>query len=97
MRPAVSLKRLALPLAVLGAMLYLNVTNFCQPGWCGEFGFPFTYRHWSDEIPEINGVVYGPGFSARGLAADFAIGLLAVLAAPAVTMMFWRKESDAVV
>jgi hypothetical protein len=28
----------------------LNTANFCNPGWCGRYGFPFPYFTWSDAM-----------------------------------------------
>jgi len=33
-----------------------NFVNRCQPGWCEEFGFPFTYWDRSDAFIRIDGV-----------------------------------------
>ena len=88
-------RRLFLPGAVLAVLLVLNLRNRCQPGWCGDFGFPFVYRHFSDEIPEINGVVYGPWFSANALAADVGVCLAAVLASVGASLFLGRRHVGA--
>ena len=85
-------RRLFLPGSVLAVLLFLNVRNQCQPGWCGDFGFPFVYRHFSDEIPELNGVVHGPWFSGRALAADIVICLAVVLVAYGVSFVIGRRR-----
>jgi hypothetical protein len=28
----------------------MNTANFCNPGWCGRYGFPFSYFTWSDAM-----------------------------------------------
>jgi hypothetical protein len=33
----------------------MNTANFCNPGWCGRYGFPFPYYSWSDAIVVWNG------------------------------------------
>jgi hypothetical protein len=38
----------------------LNIVNFCSPGWCGWYGFPFPYYEWSDSVMVINGVWPNP-------------------------------------
>ena len=86
-------KRMIFPGLVLAALVFLNIRNQCQPGWCGDYGFPLVYRHWSDEIPVINGVTYGPRFSAVALVADIVIGVGAVLAAFAASAS--RRRSGA--
>ena len=55
-------------------LVALNVANWCQPGWCGRFGFPFSYEWWSDAI--VMGV--SAGFSATAAVGDAAVGLAAV-------------------
>ena len=88
-------RRLLLPGIVLAVLVFLNIRNQCQPGWCGDFGFPLVYRHWSDEIPEINGVVYGPWFSGKPLAADVGIGLAAVVASFGASLVFRLRRVGA--
>jgi hypothetical protein len=56
---------------------WLNILNRCQPGWCGTFGIPFTYRKWSDEIAELNGRVVNPPYFSPVL---LVINVLVVLA-----------------
>jgi hypothetical protein len=88
-------RRLFLPGSVLAVLVFLNVRNQCQPGWCGDFGFPFIYSHSSDEIPEINGVVHGPWFSAKALAADILICLAVVMVAYGVSVLAGRRRVGA--
>jgi hypothetical protein len=33
----------------------MNTANFCNPGWCGRYGFPFPYFTWSDAMIIWNG------------------------------------------
>jgi hypothetical protein len=78
-------RRFAFAGIVFGGLLYLNLRNGCQPGWCGTYGFPVAYYRWSDEIVKINGVVVGRGFSPVGLAVDVGVTVAAVL----MTMKAW--------
>ena len=55
----------------------LNVANWCNPGWCGSFGFPFRYRWWSDAIIIMNGKNLTAGSSVPAALADAGIGLAA--------------------
>ncbi len=83
--------------ATLGVFAYLNLRNWCQPGWCGRFGFPLTYRTWSDQIAELNGkVIGGPTFSTSALMTDFVIALAAaLLVSLAVGWPRWRTQHAA--
>jgi hypothetical protein len=82
--------------ATLGAFAYLNLRNWCQPGWCSRFGFPLTYRTWSDEIPEVNGKMIGPTFSISALSADIVIALAVALAISlAVGLPRWLNQHAA--
>jgi len=69
----------------LGAFVWLNTWNRCQPGWCGEYGIPFTYYKWSDEIVVLNGVEHRPHVLVQALVADIAVavGVATVVAAAA--------------
>lgn len=87
--------RWLLPGIVLAALVFLNLRNRCQPSWCGDFGFPLVYRHWSDAISDMNGVAYGPWFSARALAADIGIGLATVIATVAASVRRGRGGAHA--
>jgi hypothetical protein len=82
-------------MVVLAGFVFLNLRNQCQPGWCGDYGWPMVYRHWSDVIPEINGVIYGPWFSVRALAFDIAIGALGVVASVVLSRRFWSGSARA--
>jgi len=70
-----------------GAFGALNVSNFCQPGWCGRYGFPFTYYEWSDAIMSINGVTPSP-FHAEALNANAVILVSGGVALAA----WWRHQ-----
>jgi hypothetical protein len=48
----------------------LNVTNWCSPGWCERFGFPFSYSWWSDAIIIWNGENLTAGTSLVALGAN---------------------------
>ncbi len=39
--------------AWLLAFTAANVINYCAPGWCEIIGFPFPWRHWSDQLLEF--------------------------------------------
>ena len=58
----------------------MNLANWCQPGWCGRFGFPFTYSWWSDAIVIVNGENWSAGWSTAALAGNGVV-LLAIVAA----------------
>ena len=51
---------------------FLNLANWCSPGWCERFGFPFPYSWWSDAIIIMNGKNLSAGASTLALAANFA-------------------------
>jgi hypothetical protein len=48
--------------AVLGVFGFLNATNWCSPGWCREYGWPFTHYFAGDATVVINGVASPSGF-----------------------------------
>jgi len=74
--------RIAVSVTALALSAYLNLRNWCQPGWCGRFGFPLTYRTWSDSFGTFNGQPYGlPSFSWSALAINIAIALAVAWAA----------------
>jgi hypothetical protein len=93
----VTIRRWIGTVATLGAFAYLNLRNWCQPGWCGRFGFPLTYRAWSDEIPDFNGkITGGPTFSMSALSADIVIALAVALAISlGVGWPRWRNQHAA--
>jgi hypothetical protein len=53
------------------------------------------YRHWSDEITEINGAVHGSWFSAWALAVDISIVAAAVIASLAAPFVVRRGGARA--
>jgi hypothetical protein len=64
--------------------VWLNGWNRCQPGWCGRYGLPLTYYEWSDEIPELNGVIQRPRVAVPALVADVAVAVGAATLVAAV-------------
>lgn len=66
--------RLAFWLTAL-AFAVLNVANWCSPGWCERFGFPFRYSWWSDAIYDGSA-----GWSLLAVFANVAV-FCAVIAA----------------
>lgn len=66
------------------ALITMNLANWCSPGWCERFGFPFSYSWWSDAILVMNGVNLTAGTSILAIVANVLILLgVAVLAARA--------------
>jgi hypothetical protein len=57
----------------------LNLINWCSPGWCERFGFPFPYSWWSDAVLIMNGRNITAGTSKLGLAMNIAILLVSVV------------------
>jgi hypothetical protein len=78
--------RIGYGLAVV-AFVVLNLTNRCVPGWCGQFGLPFTWFEFSDAIGSFNGEPQNP-FRFGAFAADVAF-LVSASTAAAVT---YRKR-----
>ena len=64
------------------ALATLNLANWCSPGWCARFGFPFPYSRWSDAILVMNGVNFSESTNTPALVADAAILLLGVTVFP---------------
>jgi len=60
------------------AFTILNLANWCSPGWCERFGFPFPYSWWSDAIIIMNGENLTAGLSLLALAANITVFLFAV-------------------
>lgn len=67
--------------AIVVSFAFLNVANWCSPGWCERFGFPFAYSWWSDAIIVMNGqnLTAGSSMIAAVLNACVLIGIGAVL------------------
>ena len=66
----------------------LNVANWCSPGWCERFGFPFPYSWWSDAIIIMNGENLTAGFSFMAVLANVSLFLLVV----AVLSLSYRRR-----
>ena len=62
------------------AFAALNLANWCSPGWCERFGFPFPYSWWSDAILVINGVNVSAGHSTAAIFANVVVLILVSLA-----------------
>jgi hypothetical protein len=62
------------------AFTILNIVNWCSPGWCERFGFPFPDSWWSDAIIVMNGKNLTAGTSLIAFGADISVFLLAVAA-----------------
>jgi hypothetical protein len=58
--------------ALLLLFALLNCMNFCSPGWCERFGFPFPYSWWSDAILIMEGRNMSAGFSMIAILLDVA-------------------------
>ncbi|MEA2238605.1 MAG: hypothetical protein QOC81_3329 [Thermoanaerobaculia bacterium] len=71
----------------------LNLANWCNPGWCARFGFPFPYSWWSDAILIMNGVNFSEGTNPIAIIADAAILLLGVILLPRAFFMRTAKPS----
>jgi hypothetical protein len=56
----------------------LNFANWCSPGWCERFGFPFSYHWWSDALLVINGENVTAGSSSAAIAGNLALLLIAL-------------------
>lgn len=64
--------------AIAFAFALLNIANWCSPGWCHRFGFPFSYSWWSDAIIIMNAKNLTAGTSYIALGANIALFLFAV-------------------
>ena len=53
--------------------------NWCQDGWCYEYGWPYTYYSWSDARP-LPGFESTEGFHFLPLAGDAAVAVAITLA-----------------
>jgi len=61
---------------VLGIFGWLNIHNWCQPGWCGRFGVPVTFYKYTDQIAEFNGKLLNePSFSLVALMIDLVVAV----------------------
>jgi hypothetical protein len=70
--------------ALMLGFLLLNMANWCQPGWCGRYGFPIAYEWWSDAMIIVNGVNLSAGFSKTALVVDISV-IIATAVALAIT------------
>ena len=60
------------------AFTVLNIANWCSPGWCERFGFPFPYSWWSDAIISMNGENLTEGLSLLALTGNMMVFLFVV-------------------
>jgi hypothetical protein len=74
--------------AISWTFLALNLANWCNPGWCEHYGFPFPYSWWSDAVMTMNGETQTAGFSAVAIVANVAC--MATVAA-AMSLRFRRR------
>jgi hypothetical protein len=59
--------------ATAGILATANLTNWCSPGLCERFGFPFPYSWWSDAIVVFNGVNLSAGTSVLAGSANVIV------------------------
>jgi hypothetical protein len=62
------------------AFTLLNIANWCSPGWCERFGFPFPYSWWSDAIIVMNGKNLTAGTSLVAFGANISVFFLVIAA-----------------
>ena len=77
------------------SFLAINAVNWCTPGYCGWYGFPFTFYQYSDVVIQMNGMPPDSPYSVGALAANLLL-LAVVLAALAATRVV-AKRHEAVV
>jgi hypothetical protein len=53
-------------------VLLLSTVNWCAPGWCAHYGFPFSFYGWSDAMISFNGWEPSP-FNAVTFVLDLAV------------------------
>jgi hypothetical protein len=75
--------------ALVVGFVVMNAVNWCSPGWCERFGFPFPYQWWSDGIIEMNGENLTAGWSLVAAIADVVV----LIAASAALVVFYRRAS----
>jgi hypothetical protein len=75
--PKVTLMYRAYFVSLLFVLAVLNLANWCTPGWCERFGFPFPYSWWSDAIVVMNGENLSAGVSSIALALNVAVAAAA--------------------
>lgn len=61
--------------AVVAVFVCLNAINWCNPGWCYTYGWPFTFLDLSDSIVIMNGEVLSQGFFLGPLLLNILIAL----------------------
>lgn len=61
--------------AVVAVFVYLNVINWCNPGWCYTYGWPLTFLDLSDSIVIMNGEMLSQGFFLGPLLLNILIAL----------------------
>jgi hypothetical protein len=81
---------------VLGVFGYLNATNWCSPGWCWEYGWPFTHYFVGDAIVVINGVESPSGFFVLPLLGNLVVAFGAASVAIWVTQRIENRRAGAV-
>lgn len=70
--------------------LALNLANWCNPGWCEHYGFPFPYSWWSDAVISMNGEHQTARFSPAAIVANVAC---LVMVAAAMSLRFrWNRR-----
>jgi len=72
--------------ALVVGFVVMNSANWCSPGWCEWFGFPFPYRWWSDGIIVMNGDNLTAGWSLAAAITDVCV----LVAAATVLAIFYR-------
>lgn len=68
----------------------LNLANWCSPGWCAHFGFPFRYSWWSDAIVILNGVNLSAGTSLLALLGNVACAVAVTALAAHLAGRAWK-------
>ncbi|HKV12914.1 MAG TPA: hypothetical protein VJ725_32525 [Thermoanaerobaculia bacterium] len=72
----------------------LNLANWCNPGWCAHFGFPFRYLWWSDAIVIMNGVSLSAGTSLLALLANVACAVAVTILAVHLAGRAWKPRAQ---
>ena len=63
----------------IAVFVVLEHWNWCQDGWCYDYGWPYTYFNWSDARP-LPGFESTEGFHLLPLVADAAVAVAITLA-----------------
>lgn len=61
--------------AVVAVFVYLNAVNWCNPGWCYTYGWPFAFLDLSDSIVIMNGEMLPQGLFLGPLLLNILIAL----------------------